>query len=358
MWTGDNLDIMRGMNSESVDLIYLDPPFNSNRNYAAPIGSEAAGAAFKDTWTLGDVDLAWHGEIAEQHPALYAIIGAAREAHGAGMQSYLIMMGVRLIEMRRLLKETGSIYLHCDPTAGHYLKLLMDAVFGALRFRSHITWRRVNSTGRGSRRFANNADHLLYYALSDEFVWNQQYLPHSSNYVNRAYRHVDDGGRRYRADNLKGAGTRTGSSGEPWRGIDPTDTGSHWSVPNRFIPDRLRNAMSQEKLDYLDNIGRIYWPPNGTIPSYKRYLDEMPGTPVDTIWADIPPLSVLFFNLFRFFFGNRFFFLFGKRRWRKYFLRKIFQISKNPKICLHRQRFGIYIQCSISQSNFYRPTII
>ena len=111
MWTGDNLDIMRGMNSESVDLIYLDPPFNSNRNYAAPIGSEAAGAAFKDTWTLDDVDLAWHGEIADQHPALYAIIGGAREAHGKGMQSYLIMMGVRLLEMRRLLKKTGSIYL-------------------------------------------------------------------------------------------------------------------------------------------------------------------------------------------------------------------------------------------------------
>ena len=87
MWTGDNLDIMRGLNSDSVDLIYLDPPFNSNRNYAAPIGSEAAGAAFKDTWTLDDVDLAWHGEIADQHPALYAIIGAAQEAHGKGMQS-------------------------------------------------------------------------------------------------------------------------------------------------------------------------------------------------------------------------------------------------------------------------------
>ena len=99
MWTGDNLDIMRGMNSEAVDLIYLDPPFNSNRDYAAPIGSEAAGAAFKDTWALDDVDLAWHGEIAEQHPAVYSIIGAAREAHGAAMQSYLIMMGVRLLEM-------------------------------------------------------------------------------------------------------------------------------------------------------------------------------------------------------------------------------------------------------------------
>ena len=122
MWTGDNFDIMRGMNSESVDLIYLDPPFNSNEDYSAPVGSEAAGAAFKDTWTLSDVDEAWHGEIADKEPALYAIIDAAGLSHGKSMKSYLIMMAVRLLEMRRILKATGSIYLHCDPTAGHYLK--------------------------------------------------------------------------------------------------------------------------------------------------------------------------------------------------------------------------------------------
>ena len=164
MWTGDNLDIMRGMNSESVDLIYLDPPFNSNRNYAAPIGSEAAGAAFKDTWTLDDVDLAWHGEIAEQHPALYAIIGASREAHGKGMQSYLIMMGVRLLEMRRLLKPTGSIYLHCDPTASHYLKLVMDAVFGQGNFRNEIVWC-YRGGGVPKRDFARKHDIILRYAI-------------------------------------------------------------------------------------------------------------------------------------------------------------------------------------------------
>ena len=126
MWTGDNLDIMRGLNSESVDLIYLDPPFNSNKNYAAPIGSEAAGAAFKDTWTLSDVDEAWHGEIADRDPTLYAIIDAAGYAHGKSMKSYLIMMAVRLLEMRRLLKDSReSIYLHCDPVPrGHYLKTL------------------------------------------------------------------------------------------------------------------------------------------------------------------------------------------------------------------------------------------
>ena len=163
MWTGDNLDIMRGMNSESVDLIYLDPPFNSNRNYAAPIGSEAAGAAFKDTWTLADVDLAWHGEIAEREPALYAIIGAARQSHGAGMQSYLIMMAVRLLEMRRLLKDTGSIFLHCDPTASHYLKLLMDAVIGAKNFLNEVIWY-YRGAGVPRRTRAKRHDTIFWFA--------------------------------------------------------------------------------------------------------------------------------------------------------------------------------------------------
>lgn len=121
LWTGENLDIMRGMNSESADLIYPDPPFNSNRDYAAPIGSEAAGAAFKDTWTLSDVDEAWHGEIADRQPALHAVIDAAGLAHGKGMKSTLIMMAVRLLEMRRLLMSIGLIHLHRDPTAAQFL---------------------------------------------------------------------------------------------------------------------------------------------------------------------------------------------------------------------------------------------
>ena len=175
VWTGDNLDILRGMNSESVDLIYLDPPFNSSRNYAAPIGSKAAGAAFKDTWTLDDLNIAWMGLIADEQPAMYQVLQAAALTHGKGMQSYLCMMGVRLLEMRRVLKDTGSIYLHCDPTASHYLKLLMDAVFGQRNFRSEITWRRVNATGRGGRRFANNVDILLCYVNGEGFTWNRQF---------------------------------------------------------------------------------------------------------------------------------------------------------------------------------------
>ena len=120
IWTGDNLDILRGLNSASVDLIYLDPPFNSNQNYAAPVGSAAAGAAFKDTWTLSDLDVAWMGLIADEQPAMYQVLQAAGLTHGKGMQSYLCMMAVRLLEMRRVMKGTASIYLHCDPTAGDY----------------------------------------------------------------------------------------------------------------------------------------------------------------------------------------------------------------------------------------------
>ena len=138
IWTGDNLDILRGINSECVDLIYLDPPFNSNRAYEAPVGSAAAGAAFKDSWTLTDLDEAWLGLIADQRPAIYQFLMAARLTHGKGMQAYLCMMAVRLLEMRRVLKPTGSLYLHCDPTANAYLRTLLDAVFGAANFRSEI----------------------------------------------------------------------------------------------------------------------------------------------------------------------------------------------------------------------------
>ncbi|HBP53781.1 MAG TPA: hypothetical protein DD643_05320 [Synechococcus sp. UBA8638] len=168
IWTGDNLPVLRGMNSACVDLIYLDPPFNSNRTYEAPIGSKAAGASFKDAWTLSDVDVCEHGELADRNPAVYAVITAARQAHGKGMQSYLVFMAVRLLEMHRILKPTGSIYLHCDPTASHYIKLLMDGVFGKERFRNEIIW--SYRTGGVSRHyFARKHDVLFYYSGGSMF---------------------------------------------------------------------------------------------------------------------------------------------------------------------------------------------
>ena len=171
VWTGDNLDIMRGMNSECVDLIYLDPPFNSNRHYEAPIGSKAAGAAFKDAWTLDDVDVCEHGELADRNPAAYSVIEAARQAHGKGMQSYLIFMAVRLLEMRRILKPTGSIYLHCDPTASHSLKLLMDGVFGMLNARSCIAWKR-SSVHSDTKQHGRIQDNILYYTIGVPSIYS------------------------------------------------------------------------------------------------------------------------------------------------------------------------------------------
>ena len=163
IWTGDNLDIMRSMETESIDLIYLDPPFNSKHDYSAPTGSEAADAAFKDTWTLQDIDETWIGLIAETYPALYSIIQAAGQVNGDSDKSYLVYMAVRVMEMRRLLKPTGSIYLHCDPTMSHSLKLMMDSIFGGSNFRNEIAW---CYTGPSNTRrwFPRKHDVILFYA--------------------------------------------------------------------------------------------------------------------------------------------------------------------------------------------------
>ena len=168
IWTGDNLYVMRGMNSESVDLIYLDPPFNSKANYAAPIGSAAAGAAFKDTWTLRDVDAEWIDLMESRHPVLYRLLLAAMTDSD---KSYLACMAIRLLEMHRILKPTGTIYLHCDPTMSHYLKLLLDAVFGKQRFRNEVIWS-YRSGGGSKRHFGRKHDVLLLYTKSNTWTFN------------------------------------------------------------------------------------------------------------------------------------------------------------------------------------------
>ena len=202
IFTGDNLDVMRGMNSESVDLIYLDPPFNSNRNYSAPVGSDAAGAAFKDAWTMSDVKAAEHGEVADRNPALYKVIDAAGEAHGKPMKAYLIMMGARLLEMQRILKPTGSLWLHCDDTAGSWLKATMDAVFGVSRYSNKITWQRFGAKSDATKRFTRNADMLLFYAASADSVFysDAAFVPYDENNLpektKKQYRHIDEDGRQ------------------------------------------------------------------------------------------------------------------------------------------------------------------
>ena len=284
LWTGDNLDIMRGMNSESVDLIYLDPPFNSNRNYAAPIGSEAAGAAFKDTWTLSDVDEAWHGEIAERQPALYAIIDAAGLAHGKGMKSYLIMMAVRLLEMRRLLKPTGSIYLHCDPTASHYLKMLMDAVFGTGNLIGEIVWRRHNARTTG-KRWPRVHDTILCVGKSDRFYFTPMKVAADKLKMPHTLITGPDG-EKYQTYELTGAGATTdGESGQPWNGYDPTAMGRHW-------------ANSHATMDEWDRAGLIHWPrKTGSRGGFPRRRASTPFVPearkvtVGDVWTDIDRIN-------------------------------------------------------------------
>ena len=287
VWTGDNLPIMRGMNSQSVDLIYLDPPFNSNRNYEAPIGSKAAGASFKDAWTLDDVDVYEHGELAERSPAAYSVIEAARQSHGKSMQSYLIFMAVRLLEMKRVLKDTGSIYLHCDPTASHYLKLLMDGIFGRAGFINEIIWRRT-SAHSSTKGWGPVHDTLLFYG-GTEYVWNRTFQPYSPEYIESFYRHVDGKG-RFRIGDLTASGPRNGESGQAWCGIDPGNR--HWAPSRSFPGGDVLPSSTLAALDALDEMGRIHWPKkSGGKPGFKRYLHEMPGSTIQDIVNDIRPLS-------------------------------------------------------------------
>jgi site-specific DNA-methyltransferase (adenine-specific) len=189
LFTGDNLPVMRGMESESVDLIYLDPPFNSNRIYSAPIGSKAAGAEFRDVWTLDDTDKAWHGEIADEHPSLYKVIDAAGEVGGKGDKAYLIYIAMRLLEMKRILKPTGSIYLHCDQTMSHALKMTMDSVFcseGGI-FLNEIVW--YYKTGGASKKwFSKKHDTIFIYTKGNKYTFNLQkeksYLSHKYGFKN------------------------------------------------------------------------------------------------------------------------------------------------------------------------------
>ena len=305
----DNLYVLRAMNSESVDLIYLDPPFNSNEDYSAPIGSEAAGAAFKDTWTAREVDLLEHNRLRQDHIAadkrdknkesLYALILAAGKAHSESMFSYLLMMATRLVEMKRILRPTGSIYLHCDPAASHYLKAVMDAIFGARHFRNEIVWRR-STAHNDPGRYGNNTDRLLYYVASDKATWNDVMLPKTEEQLKAAYPSKDERG-RYRSDNLTGPshGYSGGESAQAWNGYDVLSRGRVWSAPltgkyaewieRNTIPGYKSIKGVHARLDALDAAGMIYHPKKGRSgwPGLKRYADAESGTPAQALFTDI-----------------------------------------------------------------------
>ena len=299
LYYGDCLEWMARWDDQTVDLVYLDPPFNSQTNYNVLFGKTVGGAqyrAFTDTWH-------WDADAAERFDAYCSAI--ARPAHAAivglhsilgpsGMMSYLTYMAERLEHCHRLLKPTGSLYLHCDPTASHYLKALLDAVFGHRSFRNEIVWKRTAAHGR-AKRWGPIHDTVLFYSKSDRYTWNRIFQPYDQSYIDNFFRHTDERG-RYRVGNMTGPGIRDGSSGQPWRGIDPTVSGRHWEVPpDRILPRDFVHPPGyasmnvQERLDVLDEAGLIYWPPRGSVPQPKQYLDVSPGNPIQDIVLDISP---------------------------------------------------------------------
>jgi DNA modification methylase len=288
LFYGDNLDVLRQhIADESVDLVYLDPPFNSNASYnvlfAERDGKQAAAQikAFGDTWQWDQGAARAYEEVIEAGGRVSQVLQAFRTFLGdTDMLAYLAMMAPRLVELRRVMKPTASIYLHCDPTASHYLKMLMDAVFGPEQFLNEIVWKRT-SAHSSARRYGPIHDTLLFYSRSDEFQWHPQYQPYDDSYLNAFYTHVSADGRRWRRSDLTGAGIRHGETGKVWRGIDVTAKGRNWFVP-------------PSQLDRLDKEGKIHWPlKNGGVPMLKRYADEQPGVPLQDMWSDIPPLHNL-----------------------------------------------------------------
>jgi len=301
LYYGDNLEILRGhIADESVDLVYLDPPFNSNQDYNVLFkeknGAQAASQirAFEDTWTWSSDDEELYADLVTKGGKVADCLKALRTFLGpCDMLAYLVMMAPRLVELRRVMNPTASIYLHCDPAASHYLKLLMDAVFSPGNFLNEVVWKRT-SAHSGSKRWGPVHDVLLFYSKTKDFIWNRIFQEYSAEYLKGFYRFKDEKG-SYTTGDLTGAGVRTGDSGKPWRGIDPTEKGRHWGVPNKFIESLLgkdgEKLTVQRKLDVLDKQGLILWPQKGKMPRFKRYLNEEAGVPIVDVVTDISPIG-------------------------------------------------------------------
>ena len=290
LYYGDNLGVLReSIGDESVDLIYLDPPFNSNASYnvlfSSPSGeqSKAQIEAFDDTWHWNDTaELAFDEVLKGPNAQASMMLRAMRSALGANdMMAYLAMMAVRLLELHRVLKPTGSLYLHCDPTASHYLKVLLDAVFGKENFQNEITWKRTFVHG-DSKTWSRAADKLFFYTKSQMFTWNAPIEPHSEKYLESHYSSEDQLGRRFQLTSILSPSPRPNMMYE-WKGFPSPPLG--W----RFFKERMAE---------LDAKGSIHYPrkKDGSFdfekrPRFIRYLDEQKGTVVTTVWTDIPPIN-------------------------------------------------------------------
>ena len=285
LYYGDNLDVLRRhIDDESVDLVYLDPPFNSNASYnvlfAERDGTQAASQikAFEDTWKWDDAAARACQEVIEAGGKTSEAMQAFRTFLGdSDMMAYLAMMAPRLMELRRVLKPTGSIYLHCDPTASHYLKTLLDAIFDPRNFRCDIRWKRTSAHGNVLSNYAWISDQLLFYTKGQKWIWNQLYQPYEEAYLASHYRQIDPDGRRFTTRDLT-ASMQRASSGQlyEWKGVKPVPTRC-WS----FTKDRMEEFEARGLLVY----GR------SGVPRLKLCLDAHAGTPMSDIWDDIPPIN-------------------------------------------------------------------
>lgn len=290
LFYGDNLTILRQrIPDESVDLIYLDPPFNSNASYnvlfRAPTGerSQAQIEAFEDTWHWNEVaEEAFDQVMSSGNSDAAEVLRSIRLfLKQSDMMAYLAMMAVRLLELRRVLKLAGGLYLHCDSTASHYLKVLLDAVFGPENFRSEIIWKRSTSHGNVSRSFGALTDTILYYAKGPGFVWNQQYTSFSADYIAEKFRAKDADGRRWQSVTLRNPGVRPNLH-YPYTASNGITYQPH---PNGW-------SCNLERMRRYDAEGRLQFPAKaeGQL-RLKMYLDETPGVRLQNLWDDIPAVN-------------------------------------------------------------------
>ncbi len=278
LYTNDNLFVLHGLNSQSVDLIYLDPPFNSKRMYSAPVGSKAAGTSFKDMWTWDDVNEAYLDKMIDNYPSMVSFIKSIQKIHSKAMMAYVTYMTQRIIEMHRILKNDGSFYLHCDSTASHYLKIILDEIFDKDNFRNEIIWQRNDGRAKGSqykaKKFGTNTDTILFYTKSNNFYFNPLKKPLPDALDNKFVK-IDENGRRYYAGipifRSKTMGDRPNLCYE-WRGFkNPHPSG--W-------------RLSIERLEEEYKKGNVVITKDGKLER-RKYEDDYEGEPMDNNWTDI-----------------------------------------------------------------------
>lgn len=291
----DNIDVLKGINSQSIDLIYLDPPFNKKKTFTAPIGSSAEGASFRDIFRREDVKDEWIKTIEEDNENIHDYLNSIKVIEGRTSYNfcYLAYMAIRLIQCHRVLKDTGSIYLHCDPTMSHYLKVLMDCIFTEKNFKNEITWKRT-SAHNDPKQYGRVSDSILFYVKNEkDYVYNTVYKDYEESYVKSTFSRQDGHG-KFRLQELTGAGVN--KNDEAWGvgeefSFHPANVGRHWSVPRRILKEfvseeQAAKMTTNEKLELLYENDYIVISKNG-VPRFKQYLDDLPGAPLQDFWDDI-----------------------------------------------------------------------